>query len=112
MTSDEARRLAISLPGCEESPHFESASFRVNKKIFATMPPKGDVLHVFVDDTEREQALGLYAGMVEPLWWGKKVRGLRVLLGKASADVVLELLEKSWRHRAPKTAPVPTRRRR
>jgi hypothetical protein len=31
------RQLALSFPGTIELPHFDKASFRVNKKIFATL---------------------------------------------------------------------------
>jgi len=31
------RQMALSFPGTEELPHFEKASFRVKKKIFATL---------------------------------------------------------------------------
>jgi predicted DNA-binding protein (MmcQ/YjbR family) len=31
------RQLALSFPGTVELPHFDKASFRVNKKIFATL---------------------------------------------------------------------------
>jgi predicted DNA-binding protein (MmcQ/YjbR family) len=31
------RQIALSFPGTEELPHFEKTSFRVKKKIFATL---------------------------------------------------------------------------
>ena len=31
------RQIALSFPGTEEQPHFEKISFRVKKKIFATL---------------------------------------------------------------------------
>ena len=34
------RQMALSLPGAVELPHFDRASFRVNKKIFATLDEK------------------------------------------------------------------------
>ena len=34
------RQLALSFPGTIELPHFDKASFRVNKKIFATLDIK------------------------------------------------------------------------
>lgn len=34
------RQLALSLPGATEEPHFDKTSFRVNKKIFATLDEK------------------------------------------------------------------------
>ena len=32
-----ARKIALSLPGCTEEDHFGRPSFRVNKRIFATL---------------------------------------------------------------------------
>lgn len=37
ITSQKAREIALALPDSVELPHFELTSFRVNKKIFATM---------------------------------------------------------------------------
>jgi hypothetical protein len=34
----EARTMALALPGAEESSHFDTPDFRVNGKIFATLP--------------------------------------------------------------------------
>lgn len=36
-TVKEFREMALALPNVVEEPHFERTSFRVNKKIFATM---------------------------------------------------------------------------
>lgn len=37
LTSQDFRQLALSLPDVIEEPHFDKTSFRVKKKIFATM---------------------------------------------------------------------------
>lgn len=37
VTADTFRKLALSFPNSTEEPHFEKTSFRVNKKIFATL---------------------------------------------------------------------------
>lgn len=37
VTVDTFRQMALSLPGTVELPHFEKTSFRINKKIFATL---------------------------------------------------------------------------
>ena len=52
-----ARAFALSLPGASEEPHFDMSSFRVNGKIFATVPPGEEYLHVFVDETEAEASV-------------------------------------------------------
>jgi hypothetical protein len=98
---ESARRFALSLPGASEEPHFELTSFRVKGKIFATAPPDGSRLHVFVDDDEVAACVAEDPG--EPLFWGKRVRGLRIRLPAAPADRVTELLEESWRRKAPRS---------
>lgn len=98
----DARRIALALPEAAEAPHFDYTSFRVRGRIFATAPPDGLHLHVFVDDAERERALELHADFVEKLWWGKKVVGVRVRLAAARVAVVRQLLGAAWKRKAPK----------
>ena len=40
VTNDDFRELARSFDSVEEAPHFEKASFKVNKKIFVTLSEK------------------------------------------------------------------------
>jgi hypothetical protein len=86
-----------------EEPHFEYTSFRVKGKIFATAPPNGEHVHIFVAEEDREPVLMTAPDVCEKLLWGGKVRGLRVALGKAKKLLVTELLKKAWLHKAPKT---------
>lgn len=102
MKLDQVRRLALALPETLEQPHFESTSFRVHGKIFATAPPDGTRLHVFVDEETRETALALEPDFLEKLFWGKRVCGLRVLLENAKPRVVASLLTQAWRAKAPR----------
>lgn len=99
----QVRRFALSLPEANEEPHFESSSFRIRGKIFATVPPGEKHIHVFVGDDERERALILHPEFVEKLFWGGKVVGLRVHLGAASPSVVTGLVRKAWERKAPKS---------
>ncbi len=98
----DARRIAMSLPEVTEEPHFEYTSFRVRGKIFATAPPGGELLHIFVADEDREPALFMEPGVIGKLWWGGKVRGLRVALHRAKMPMVAGLLKKAWLRKAPK----------
>jgi hypothetical protein len=98
---DSVRAFALSLPGASEEPHFEMTSFRVSRKIFATAPHDGSYLHVFVGDDEVAASVAEDPRAFEPLLWGKQHRGLRVRLGAADQDRVAELLEESWRRKAP-----------
>ncbi len=98
----QARRIAMALFSVTEEPHFAFASFRVGGKIFATAPPDGEHLHVFVDEEERQVALALEPDGVEILTWGKRVVGLRVDLAKATPALVTRLLEQAWSRKAPR----------
>ena len=102
MNLEQARRFALSLPEANEEPHFEFSSFRIRGKIFATVPPDRRHLHIFVDEHEAKALAAEEPKTFEELWWGKKLVGVRVTLAKADAVVVRELLEDSWRKRAPK----------
>ena len=96
-----ARAFALSLPAVTEEPHFEMTSFRVRGKIFATAPPGGEYLHVFVDEGEIRAAVAEDPAAFEPLLWGKRVRGVRVRIAAAPDERVAELLEESWHRKAP-----------
>jgi hypothetical protein len=87
------RRLALHHPEAHEKPHFDMASFRVRDRIFATVPPAEDRVHVFIDPDRVEEAVGEGNGSVEPLWWGGRVR---------DPDHLQELLHEAWSRRAPK----------
>jgi hypothetical protein len=102
MKLSEVRHYAMALPEVTEEPHHEAASFRVRGKIFVTVPPKGDYIHVFVNETAREQAIALYPSFVEKLFWGGKVWGIRVILGAAKPSVVKGFIRAAWTTKAPK----------
>lgn len=98
---EAARRFALSLPGATEEPHFGMSSFRVRGKIFATVPPDGEYLNVFVDEGEVRAAVAEDPGAFEPLLWGQRLRGLRVRVAAAGRPRTEELLEESWLRKAP-----------
>ena len=102
MKIGEARRYALSLPEATEAPHHHLSSFRVRGKIFATVPPDEEHLHVFVPEEEREIAVAANPEACEKLWWGKKVVGVRVRLDRAKAADVRRMLRSAWRGKAPK----------
>jgi hypothetical protein len=102
MTLHEVRQFALSLPEVTEQPHFDYTSFRIRSRIFATAPPEGEYLHVFLPDEEREAALAHDPDFLEERHWGKRVAYLRVILPSAKPKVVNELLVQAWSSKAPK----------
>lgn len=102
MDEASARQIALSLPEATEEPHFDMTSFRVRGKIFATVPPDGSRLHVFVDEQEAEACVAEDPAAFELLRWGQRLAGLRIQLARSAPDRVRELLEEAWRRKAPK----------
>jgi hypothetical protein len=97
------RKLALAFPEAIEQPHHDMTSFRVRGKIFATMPPEGGLVHVFLPAGEVASYCAEFPSAVEELWWGKKLSGCRVVLRRADSALVRELLAESWRRKAPKS---------
>ncbi|MED5622109.1 MmcQ/YjbR family DNA-binding protein [Ideonella sp. BN130291] len=96
------RRFALALPEVTEEPHFDYASWRVRGKIFVTVPPDGQHMHVFAAEPHREPALAMHPHFLEKLTWGSKVVGLRVDLRQADPSVVEPLVLHAWEAKAPK----------
>lgn len=91
------RKLALSLPGVVEQPHFEKTSFRVNKKILATLDAskKKGVFKL----TEEDQSLFCqhHPDVIYPVngTWGKQ--GWTIVdLTKAKGEIVKTLLTISY----------------
>ena len=108
MKLDPVRKHALSLEAVTEEPHHHYSSFRVRGKIFVTIPPEEDFIHVFVGEEDRQQALALYPEFIEELHWGSKVLGLRVALASAKPTVVKSLVSKAYETRVRKDAGAKT----
>ena len=102
MKQSQVQKLALALPETTEEPHHHRTSFRVRGKIFATAVLAENFLNIMVGDSAREPALDKYSNCVEPLYWGKKVLGIRVNLLEATPDIVAELLKQAWSEKAPR----------
>ena len=100
MRFETIRRHALSLDAATEQPHHEYASFRVRDRIFVTVPPGNEVIHVFVDEEDRERALAMHPDWAEKLTWGGKVVGLRITLAPAPPAAVKALVGKAYERRA------------
>ena len=106
MTAAAFRKLALSLPEASEAPHFERASFRVGKKIFATMTAAGEEAMVRV--APRQKLYGLIDKQPDVFFsyggWTERNGSLGIHLAKADAAQLRPLLVDSWRHVAGKRA--------
>ena len=102
MTADEARVLALSLPGAEESSHFDTPDFRVRGKIFATLPGP-DRMVVRIDPEGQAVLLAAEPATFAPCpgAWGLKGWTI-VQLGSVDPDVLRDLLVDSWSRLVPK----------
>ncbi|HUB91094.1 MAG TPA: hypothetical protein VMA74_15325 [Dyella sp.] len=98
MKIDAVRKYAMALEAVTEEPHHQSSSFRVRGRIFVTVPPPEEVIHVFVGEEDREVALVLHPDFLEKLHWGGKVVGLRVALAQARVAAVESLVSKAYEH--------------
>jgi hypothetical protein len=106
MTPKAFRQFALSLPEATEEPHFERASFRVRKKIFATMTRDGKEAMVRVFPPELVRTLLDEHGDVffSHGGWTTQNGSLGIKLANAESQMIESLLARSWEHVAPKRA--------
>jgi len=99
VTPDQARQLALALPGAVEQDHHGRPSFRVGGKIFATL---WDVEHmnVMLDEGGILTAVEANPEACEEIYWGKRLAAVRVDLGQAHASLLKGLLEDAWEVKA------------
>ena len=102
---DDIRRVALSLPDASEEPHHNFGSFRVRGKIFVTIPPGGELLHIFLPTEQRELALAMDPEFLEPVHWGSKILGVRAKLPLARKATVLGLVRQAYAFKAEQAPP-------
>ena len=68
------RQIALSLEGANEEPHFEKTSFRVKKKIFATLNEKENRATIKLSLTEQDLFCVYDKNVMYPVpnKWGKQ----------------------------------------
>jgi len=68
------RQLALSFPGVNEQPHFELTSFRVNKKIFATLDEKRHRACLMLSEIDQSVFCSHDKSIIYPVpnKWGQK----------------------------------------
>ncbi len=101
-TGDELRRLALSLGGVVEAPHFDRAAFKV-ARTFVTLAADGLTANIGFSPDEQEFncLLAPEAFRKLPNAWGD--RGWTVaLLSGLGTDELAKALETAWLHALPK----------
>ena len=101
ISHDEVRRLALALPETSEEDHHGRPSFRVAKKIFATLPD-GEHVNVMLAPDDILLASQHESGACAPRYWGKTLSAVEVDLRRVPAELLGELLADAWARRAPK----------
>ena len=114
MSPEAFRALALSLTGSHEEPHFERTSFRVGKKIFATMSAGPDAADAMIPVKPVERCLALLASDPETFidhgGWTRRFGSLGVRLGRVRTRprvaLIEELAREAWARVSKKgTAP-------
>lgn len=99
---ETVRKLAMSFPEAEEKPHFEKASFRVKKKIFATLSKEKQRCVVKLSPIDQSVFMTGRAEIFHPATgaWGKQ--GWTIIeLKKVRKDLFIDALTTSYCEVAP-----------
>ena len=101
------RAIAMSLPEVEEGPPVQAArriaAFKVAGKSFLGVEKGAVTMTISLSEKEAKAVAAEQPDAYEEIWRnGKTFMGLRLDLSKVAARRVRELIEKSWRHSAPK----------
>jgi hypothetical protein len=100
-TAKDLRRIALSLAGTTEAPHFDRMAFKV-KRIYATLAPGGRTanLRFTPDEQELKCMVAPDAFAPVPNAWGRQ-GATTVTLSKLKAAELKNALEMAWRHAVP-----------
>jgi hypothetical protein len=96
------RQIAFSLPEVTEAPHFEKISFRINKKIFATLDVKNNTATVKLSAIDQD-VFSAFDNTVYPVpnKWGKQ--GWTIInLQIVREDMLTDILKTAYIETAPK----------
>ena len=102
LTCDHIRAIALAMPEAVESPHFDSTSFRVKGKIFATMGDEPRVT-LKLDPEDQHNLAEAHPGAVAPVegYWGRNGWTV-VACANLDAEALTGLMRMAWVHVAPK----------
>ena len=88
------RQMALSLPGTVELPHFDRASFRVNKKIFATLDEKKKIAVLMFSPLQQSVFCAFDKTIIYPVPGGWGLKGATVFeLNKMKRTMMKDALK-------------------
>src|SRR5262249_32775721 len=102
-SAKDLRRIALSLEGTTEAPHFDRAAFKV-ARIYVTLAADGKSANLKLSPDEQEFKCLLMPEALTPVpnAWGKQ-GWTTATLSKLKAAELRDLLETAWQHAQPKT---------
>ena len=97
ITPEVFRKMALALPDAEELPHFDKASFRIKKKIFATLDVKKNSasFKLSPEDQSVFSAIDKVAIYPVPNKWGQQGWTI-VQLDNIAQDLLSDLLQTAY----------------
>lgn len=100
--------LALGFEEAVEQPHFHKSSFRVRKKIFATLDSKENIAVLKLADHEQVAFLDIGKGAIAPVKgaWGRQ-GWTEIDLDNVTKDVLIYALKTSYCRVAPKALAKP-----
>ena len=99
----DVREIALSLPGTSEKPSYGTPGFRVRDRLFARLREDNDVLVLWRESLEEKEFL--LEAEPEKFFTTSHYDGYPMILVRLAAidrKELAELLDESWRLRAPK----------
>jgi hypothetical protein len=101
-TAKDLRRIALSLAGTAEAPHFDRIAFKV-ARIYATLAADGMTANLMLtpDEQDFKCLLAPEAFAPVPNAWGKN-GATTATLARLTAQELESALELAWRHALPK----------
>jgi hypothetical protein len=101
-TAKDFRRIALSLEGTTEAPHFERSAFKV-RRIYATLAPDGRTANLMLTPDEQalkcEVAPDAFARI--PNAWGER-GATSATLAKLTVAELRNALKTAWQHAVSK----------
>lgn len=102
VSPDDMRAFALSLPEAEEIQTWGHPTFRVRKKLFATMAPDGSDASIKATIPEQQALIQSQPDVFGIPDYVGRYGWLSVRLDAVDPDELRELLVEAWRRTAPK----------